>query len=444
MSRLAEILENKLLPAGTAADGEETRIRDPIWGDINLQAHEMALLNTPLLQRLRRIKQLGGVHLAFPGATHTRFEHSLGVLEQASRMCDAIGEKEHKMHLRFAALCHDLGHGPFSHYSERFYPQMENGGGCEGAEQMSVLIVQSAAFGDFCARLGEKHGVEIDLDFVATVIAGGDLPKNQHYLGEIINGPFDADKIDYLTRDGYYCGMPVKIDAQHIHGSMTKEEDDEGRLRLAGAPRAAPGLIQLVHLRQHMFAVAYWHRIARICKVMFLNALRHAYQNNVKIDKEPLVESCDFLKLDDEMLLTPGVVEEGDAAGLFSRLRNRDLFKIALEINDDGETQQRIKSGGMELANEIADKAKVPRHLVALDPVDEIKHKEAGDMLIMQDSKRKKLAEVMKVEWDSKQLLKFLNRPLLCCSKEHKQAVSAAAMDMGFQPTEGFRKKLKS
>jgi hypothetical protein len=104
-------------------------IHDALWGTFELRPHEIALLDTPLLQRLRFIRQTGAVYATYPSALHTRFEHTLGVMLQAARICGALRRRHDERRidqvaedtLRFAALLHDTGHGPFSHTSEQYF-----------------------------------------------------------------------------------------------------------------------------------------------------------------------------------------------------------------------------------------------------------------------------------------------------------------------------------
>ena len=422
----------RLLPRRPAR-AKATRIQDSIWGSIEVHRHEVALLNTPLLQRLRRIKQLGSAHLVFPGATHTRFEHSLGVLEQTDRMCKGLRQNKHRaaidrhlLNLRIAALCHDLGHGPFSHYAETVLESLASFRQVKGAaEQISALIVRSRPFVDFCAQLG----ADIDPLFVARAITG-ELPASQRYLGEIIHGPFDADKIDYLMRDGLYCGMPIQLDTSQIYRSLTTFRDRAGQQRLAGTQRAAAALIQLARHRQHMFAVVYHHKVSRIFKAMLLNAMRCVQEDRTAVNGAPLRTDFAFLELDDEMLLTPGVVTKGRAADLLLRLRERDLFKQAVEFSGGAgfaKMRQRISRNSQHISDEIAAHAGLAPQWVALDPIPPIKYWEAHKMLIMKDGRPIKLGSILDIKQEGDRLQDFMERDLLCCPAQHGKKVARAA-----------------
>ncbi len=139
-------------------------IRDPVHGFIHPRDRELEIINTPVLQRLRRIKQLAMAHLLYPGATHTRFEHSLGVFHIASSMADKIQplhENEDNVQLvRFAALLHDIGHGPFSHVSDQIFECFSKDtlppGKGPAHEKIAAKILEANAF-DYRGRDKEKR-----------------------------------------------------------------------------------------------------------------------------------------------------------------------------------------------------------------------------------------------------------------------------------------------
>lgn len=439
-------------------DSRTTHVRDSIWGNIELQEQEIILLSTPLMQRLRRIKQLSSAHLSFPGATHTRFEHSLGVLEQTERMCQwlkrnkpgCIRKRQHN-NLRFAALCHDLGHGPFSHASEAFFKtlppfdreDMEIG----SAELLSGFIVRSKHFIDFCQKLPG----DIDTEFIANAIIGG-LPAKYRHLGSIIKGPFDADKIDYLIRDGHYCGIPIDVDVEVIYRSLTVD-GERNNPQLMGKAKAAPPLIQLVRFRQYMFSAVYHYKVARIFDAMFAKAMKCAHEDgDTAINGEPLKTAFDFLELDNEMLLTPGIVTEGTAAAdLLGRLRNRNLFKVALELGDHARCQEckRLKQHGhcsgckryqedwkqkrediKEACAKIAKKAKIKSHQVLFAEAPTIKYDEAKKMILSKDDKPIELEKILDLSMESESLQGFMEKDLLCCPVEHVEEVNKIAQKM--------------
>ena len=206
-------------------------IRDPIHNFIRLDSQERQVLDSRPLQRLRHIHQLGMSHFIYPGANHTRFEHSLGVMELATRVFNVVTEPDHltdevkeSLHeiagevqrtywrraLRMAALCHDVGHLPFSHAAEEeLLPKGWK------HEQLTQVIIES----DTMRRFWEGSTPPLRTKDIAKLALGRDeyRPKDRHdefttwqdILAEIIVGNvFGADRMDYLLRDSYNLGVP--------------------------------------------------------------------------------------------------------------------------------------------------------------------------------------------------------------------------------------------
>ena len=429
---------------------EPVRIHDPVWGTITLAPHEAAVLDTPLVQRLRRIKQLGGAHLVFPGAQHTRFEHTVGVIHQTERICKGLQQAKGSAdltdidvtNLRMAALCHDLGHGPFSHSSESFFGSLAplatilaTNTGNGAAEYLSELIVTSAPMIEFFTALNDEYDVQLDASFIAAAIRGT-LPPPQTYLGEIIHGPFDADKLDYLTRDGQYCGIPIRIDTERIFSSMTTVSLDENRtkrVRLAGLRNGAAALMQVVHHKHHMFAVVYHHDVARSFSAMLNNALQCAWEDKTPVGGMVLTSPADFLLLDDEQLLVMAQTGTSRADRLLHDLRDRKLFKVALEFDRsqlDEATRNQIANDSSSVRKKIAQRAQVGKELIAVDIAQRMCNKESGGMLLIKNNQPEPLGQHMDLADDSIPLHNFLERHLVLCPQENVAAVAAAAHEV--------------
>lgn len=430
------------LPAKVPGRARPLRIHDPVWGTLELMPHEAALIDSELFQRLRRIRQLSGAALIFPGATHSRFEHSLGVMHLAGKMCAGLGANAKAaarptpaqvLALRLAALCHDLGHGPFSHSSEAclaaLMPDVDLGAlGGGAAEALSVLIVGSAPLRAYLAALSERDGLELDGDFAAAAV-GGKLGGSSHHLGEIIHGPFDADKLDYLARDGQCCGIPIRPDSAKIYSTL-EVHDDGGTSRLVCGAKAAAALMQIVHHKQHMFAVVYHHRVMRIFTAMLAKALELAVADRTPIAGRPLSSPVDLLELDDEMLLSPGVVEAGSrAARLLMRLRGRELYKVAASF---GPSKRKMIEGNEDnLRAQIAAAAQVDADQVLLDVAPRLGNREAGGGLVRTASGVHRLIESMpQLEVDGVELFNQLESHLVLCPPPQRAAVAAAAEDL--------------
>lgn len=222
-------------------------IRDAIWGFNLCYKHEINIIDSPLVQRLRNLFQTSLTLFTYPSAVHSRFEHSLGVVSVAHKMLTSINEKlkqknknieQHQWaEVRLAALLHDCGHTPFSHGSEEYYKinpifdllSTENKklfGTAAPHEILSYFIVRSMSFQSYWGKICKLYDdgsaycdlTKISLERVALFILGKNLDGEDtlKYLAQVINGPFDADKLDYLSRDGYFTGLQLQIDIERL------------------------------------------------------------------------------------------------------------------------------------------------------------------------------------------------------------------------------------
>jgi len=244
----------KRLDAGDARDGFPKVFNDPVWGTIELLPWEVILLDSPLVQRLRGVRQLGLAHLVYPGAGYDRLEHARGVVEAADRMLQGLARnaKHRKSHgarpdtaipevsdddyyvVRLAALLHDLGHGPFSHAIEpvieqRFSSEFrglaglirENFAGVGSvsvSEELVTLLVLSQSM-DQVLNHPEYNFPTSKTDLALRVVArivGARSHLAASYLSGIVSGPVDADKLDYMARDSHHAGLPVGLDTQRL------------------------------------------------------------------------------------------------------------------------------------------------------------------------------------------------------------------------------------
>ncbi|MGD8707711.1 MAG: HD domain-containing protein [Nitrosopumilaceae archaeon] len=236
-------------------------IIDPIHDFIRVYDHELKIIDNPIFQRLRRIRQLSGAHLTYPGAQHTRFEHSLGVMHIASQAGEALSEKgilekDDIKILRLAGLLHDIGHGPFSHLFEEIIQKKKI-----SHEDFGKKIILNSDIGDALSQNGyDKKTI--------TKIAFGD--SKFQYLNEIVSGALSADMMDYLLRDGYYTGAEhAKIDHKRLTQSL-----DVYKKKLALEKSALYSFESMMHSRYQMFKAVYFHKTVRAAEVMLLEALQ--------------------------------------------------------------------------------------------------------------------------------------------------------------------------
>lgn len=217
------------------------QFNDPVWRTITLHPLEVAVLDSGMVQRLRFIKQLGVADFVFTGATQTRLEHSIGTVEAIDRLVaavnaevsDAVSPAEHRL-LRLTALCHDVGHGAMSHVSDNAMKQSEvcqelrldfqrlNRLGREPAlsEIAAYYLVGSPAFKEYLTTAIEATGEHVLPDdptsLMQRAIVGLSISDRVPQLHELISGPFDADKLDYMTRDALMAGVPVVTDIPRL------------------------------------------------------------------------------------------------------------------------------------------------------------------------------------------------------------------------------------
>jgi HD superfamily phosphohydrolase len=192
-------------------------IRDPVHGAIPVTELETRLLKTRCLSKLRWIKQMGLAFFSFPGANHTRFEHSIGTMHVASLMFDKLSRSSmsdndrrqitrHMQEFRLAALFHDLGHAPFSHTMEEFfnrYPEYVPEKSNRDHEYYTKQIIKTNA--EIAQSIQSKALIPepLDLKYIADLSVG-----EEAVFGNLFSGSLDVDRLDYILRDNYYCGLP--------------------------------------------------------------------------------------------------------------------------------------------------------------------------------------------------------------------------------------------
>ena len=177
-------------------------IRDPVHGYIFMSNIEKDLINSKPIQRLRRIKQLSGAYFTYPGAEHSRFSHSLGVMHLAGILGKHLEERgyideEEVQKLRVAGLLHDVGHGPFSHVYEEILHKYRN----VTHEDLAQWLIKESIVKDIL----EKYGYSPD-EMADLAIGRADLGKKS-FINQVIASQFDVDIMDYLVRDSYFAGV---------------------------------------------------------------------------------------------------------------------------------------------------------------------------------------------------------------------------------------------
>jgi uncharacterized protein len=316
------------------------RIRDPVHGFVEIRSQEGDLLDTPVIQRLRRIQQLAMAYLVYPGAVHTRFDHTLGVLHVASKLCNVLRlDVDPTRIIRLAALLHDVGHGPFSHVSEAVLDELASGKLSRAAgkkEKIHEAITQKIILEHKDLRtLGEKDRQEIS----ALLREGID----QRVYRDIVSGPLDADKQDYLLRDSYFCGVKYGVyDIDQLHNTLRQGPDGDDQALMV-EPGGVHALEQFVLAKYYLTTQIYRHKVRLITDNMLIRAIRLGVQEDkiAFLRKLYLYEEtprylANYVKWDDRRLLTEilrPVHAETLAGDLFRRLVDRRLFKQVFAIN---------------------------------------------------------------------------------------------------------------
>ena len=358
-------------------------IHDPLHGSIKIDGIFLELLDRHEFQRLHAIKQLGLANVVFPGANHTRMEHSLGVYHLAGRMSEALDMSEEETDaVRAAAILHDLCHPPFSHTTEEI---LENEMGMDHMELAKKII-----FGDIptclerdmdlfggigpISEILEDNG--ISAEFVCDLIACPESKKDgldmftvgdkqsffssKDYAHQIIHGPVDADQMDYLIRDAHYTGVSHgSIDLDRIMSQM-RIFNNKLVLEKGGIP-ATEGLMVS---RALMYSSVYYHKTVRIVEMMLTKSIE---MSGLDLSEMYLMDDTDMTAA----LMGAG----GKASELVRSVIKRRLYKKAYAlytIETDEDTLSSLADYSKyeqrkSLEAEIADKAGVGFEDVVVD-----------------------------------------------------------------------------
>lgn len=413
--------------AGLMSDYEPQRffqnkvIHDCVWGTVMFYPWELQIIDSPLLQRLRLINQLGLAVLTYPSAHHSRFEHTLGVVAVVSQMVSSVNQDDsaavgksdppipprHARRLRLAALLHDVGHCFFSHLSESIYgqyPMMKElkesepiFASAQPHEILGYIIINTPTFRRFFDRgidypFEKEHADENADDILLQIgrMIVGALPEVQDgvrycYLTEMINGQFDADALDYLRRDSYATGLVLTY---HIDRFLYK-------LRIADRTVADPDTENVMVTERHLTVPV--SGISTVEEMVFSKLMlsRYIYQHQKVLAVESMMSDlvdgmrrggrlshpCDFLTLCDndiyaigsrqrDVALRPGAAEwalsddtcltVGEVA---ERVLLRRLPKKALVLNIGNISEVKGKKAGEFEVEELVDAIRNIPHL---------------------------------------------------------------------------------
>jgi uncharacterized protein len=299
-------------------------IRDPVYGYVRMTEVERDLVDSPFVQRLRRVHQLAGSYLVYPGAVHTRFEHVVGAMHVAGRIADSLAlsseiNADQAQEVRIAALLHDVGHGPFSH----MYEEVLAGKSKVTHEDISRRIILETSTGDVL----EKNGFSRKKVSALAVGKGRGVAP---FMNEIIAGGLSADMMDYLPRDSYFTGVEYgKVDVQRVIDSL---HVTDGHLAVDEA--ALYAFEALLLARYEMFKAVYFHRTVRAAELMLVHSMKLADDVLALTDLSDLesyLDLTDEVVLHELVTLKPSSRDLVQARRLALDFRSRRLVKCAFE-----------------------------------------------------------------------------------------------------------------
>ncbi len=334
-------------------------IKDPVHGYVYITEVEKEIIDSFPVQRLHRLRQLAGAEFVYPGANHTRFEHSVGVLHLAGLLAENqnlsqyLSEDDAQM-IRMAGLLHDVGHGPFSHIFEHVLTKFLN----KTHEDMTTWVIQRSELADIINRLG------YDPDVIGKLAVGSLHKSGKAFMDQIIRSSVDVDKLDFVVRDTYHTGAEYGfVDIfRLIHMLDILDEN------LAVDLGALSALESFILARMESFKSIYFHRVSRAAQIMLAMAMEEAKDELGLTDFESPEE---YLALNDYTLWAM-LKKCKKSKETIENLERRRLLKIAY----DRTFHVREKTisgifGNEEIRNQIRDqiatKAGVERRSVVID-----------------------------------------------------------------------------
>lgn len=381
-------------------------IRDAVHGHIHAEDDAVVLLDTPQMQRLRRVSQLGFCSLAYPGANHTRFEHSLGTYHLARVLCSLMEpsvDADELRAFRLAALLHDAGHPPLSHTLERVLSRFD------GLSHTHIeRMFASSELEEALERVG------LSLKDVGRLIRGKGL------LGPLLSSEIDIDRMDYLVRDGHYTGVAYGlVDIQHLLCHLALKGGKV--VLLEGGVHAAESLLVSRFL---MYPTVYLHHVSTIAGCMAGAALESVLSSGYASASQ--VRSMDDWELF-HMLLGS---DDELAREMAERIKTRRLYKRAVYVGMDAvHTPHPFEGRERRLALRIAQRAGVDEHEVLVD-VPPMPEMEEMRVLVESGGELKRLEElsdVVRVLADAHAKGWRLG---VFCPAEHVQGVAEAAWEV--------------
>jgi len=335
-------------------------IKDPVHGYVYITEAERAVIDTFPVQRLRRLRQLAGAEFVYPGANHTRFEHSLGVMHLAGLAAEnphlsQLLDEEDAQRVRIAALLHDVGHGPFSHVFEHLLDKFLH----KTHEDMTTWIIQTSELRDVIGDLG------YDPRAVGRLAVGSLHEPGRAFVDQIIRSAVDVDKLDFVVRDTHHTGAEYGyVDISRL---IHMFDVVDGNLAVE-VPGALSALESFMLARFESFKSIYFHRVARAAQIMLATAMERANEELGLVDFRSPEE---YLALDDYTVWAM-LKKCKKSKGIVEDLERRRLLKCAYTqtfyVRDEAITSifstEEVRN---QIRNQIAQEAGVKPHSVVID-----------------------------------------------------------------------------
>ncbi|NIQ07269.1 MAG: HD domain-containing protein [Candidatus Korarchaeota archaeon] len=343
-------------------------IKDPLYGYLRFEEDIGRIIDSPEFQRLRRIKQVFGSDYVYPGATHTRAEHSLGTAHLAKKMLAVIEEElerrgetidgQERKSVILGALLHDVGHGPFSHAFEIYLEQF----GLNHEDFTRKIILE---------RMSSKiEAVGADPELVAEIAGGMEAKKTQSkpYLKQIVSSAVDADKLDYIKRDTYHTGAEYGfIDTDRIINCLSLYED-----QICVREKAIQSLEAMLTARALAFKSIYYHKASRAAQILIGKAIEAGAE---KLGLKSILDDLSEYIHWDDYTLWSALLHTDPSKKYMEMLRDRRLLKVALSISGSAD---RLSSALLdmfssprlllEISNSIQEEAGIQEPVVVDSP----------------------------------------------------------------------------
>jgi HD superfamily phosphohydrolase len=334
-------------------------IKDPVYGYVYITETEKDIVDSFPMQRLHRLRQLAGAEYVYPGANHTRFEHSIGTMYLAQRLTENSNlsqhlSKEEAQMIHLAALLHDVGHGPFSHVFEHLLEKFLN----KTHEEMTVWVIKESELSDVLGKAG------YDAESVAKLATGSLRRRGKTFMDQTIQSAVDVDKLDFIVRDTYHTGAEYgNVDIFRLIHMLDVLDDS-----LAVDVGALSALESFILARIESFKSIYFHRVSRAAQIMLAMAMEKAKDELGLVSFKTPEE---YLALNDYTVWTMLKLCE-KSRKIMENLERRRLLKCAYDQTFHVKDQTISKLFSTEeirneMRDKIAEKAGINPQFIVID-----------------------------------------------------------------------------